>query len=342
MGDKPDFPELEHNVTGGEALDPPVSSIDIHPLPPLPTLPPVSDIFKALECNEAPPYSAENVWPTLPLHYERMHQVPTFQDRSNEHDSLPSTMWPNWHKQFEIESSFTDASQMRLPSEQQVEKIRKEINEFALEPEPKLVELMKSNRVLSMGEIHGSSNPGRALGTELMEKLRGAGATHLAVEIPDTANMKEILDRLNKNGELATSDLSSIGLGDTSYVDLLMAAHKAGMQVVPVDAPDLLRFCMNPELPSFPDASPDPKRNAFMAGKISEILEQSNENKVVFWAGFAHVEDHHELNDNHPPAVELLRNRYSRVVSVGEAGIDDAHASFEDDVLGYLTNDIER
>lgn len=183
-----------------------------------------------------------------------------------------------------------------------VEKVRQEVNKFGLDPETQCVKAMKTYRLLGMGESHVSRNPHRVFGATLMAKLKDAGATHLAIEQP--AKSQPIIDAWLKGAKLDPKLLQDI-LQEPEYIQMLEAAKTAGLKVVCVDNRDC----------------EDDERDGFMAKNIERVLDENEDNKVVFWVGNTHLgkaSEGGDDDDEDPPlitcAAELLRNKYSACV----------------------------
>ncbi len=173
-----------------------------------------------------------------------------------------------------------------LPEE--LDGIRDEVKKFGKDPTTRLVELMKSCRVLGYGDTHQEGNEARVLLKSMIPELKKAGATHFAIEGPPT--LQPVLDEFMKTGELDRSKLPGI-LNYDDYLELLQEVRKAGLSIVAVD-----------------DRSKgELQRDARMADGIEEILKADKNNKVIFLVGGLHL----EANDDpdYQVAAEVLRDR---------------------------------
>ncbi len=191
--------------------------------------------------------------------------------------------------------------------------IKKEINAYGRNPEEMLVEAMKGNRVLAIGEHHVDSSH-RQLGAKMMPKLKQAGATHLALEVP--AELQPALDAF-----MLTGSKDKLQGALRQYQAILGAAREAGLKVVAVDKRG------------------EAYRDNHMAAKISGILDSDPKNKVIFWVGAAHLECNNP-HDKQPTAAALLKRKYSvctiRALNEMVAGTPDSLES----LTGELTKPV--
>lgn len=172
-----------------------------------------------------------------------------------------------------------------------------------------LADAVRQNRVLMIGETHEEENPNRAFGATVMQGLKDAGATHLAVELtPD-----ELRDFT------ATGDMAKLpaGLRTQSYVDMLKAARTAKLELVPVNVGD--------------DSGGYQARDDHMAKEISTILDANPSNKVVAWLGNLHGAD--TTAGAYKSTADLLRPKYPTATV-----LDQYHGTL--DPLPYLSQDI--
>lgn len=188
----------------------------------------------------------------------------------------------------------------RLPgaTRENLEKVREEIRTNNLDPRAAVSGLMKDVRVLGLGESHLGDNPQREFGAEIMKDLAQNGATHLAIEMDDYK--QPVLDEFMKTGNLDVSKLPPL-LQDADYVKMLHAARDAGLQLVAVD---------NHHAPK--------GRDQAMASNVGKILEADPSNKVVFWAGSAHLSrlSDPDVNQNAKSASQLLEQKYKTATVV--------------------------
>lgn len=200
---------------------------------------------------------------------------------------------------------------------EKAKEIRDEVNKLGLQPASLLGHLMKTNRVLALGEGHSSAEPTEKLLIEQMSNLKDSGATHLAVEISD--NYQAALDKYLDTGD--SSGLPPYVSVNERYMDTLRAAKNAGLKVVAVDKQN------QPEKET-------PERDPYMAHKIDQILSQSKDSKVIFLVGERHTDDFAGLSADKRQhrALEFLRDKYHDVASLSyvRAGQGPAGEAFPD------------
>jgi hypothetical protein len=115
---------------------------------------------------------------------------------------------------------------------------------------------MQRNRVLAIGENHEEGNSLIAeYAPEFMRELKKSGATHLAIERVPGANIPE---------------------RDPAYTAMLNEARRQGLKIVEVDYGG----------PIPPGVVRGDYRNAWMANKVGEILDEDSDNKVVALSNF--------------------------------------------------------
>lgn len=178
----------------------------------------------------------------------------------------------------------------KLPSWQLTQYLRQEAEKHGKPAAEVVVEQLKKNRVVMIGEYHveGSAHNEWAA-NELMAKLKGK-ATHLAIE--DGADLK----LFKSNGKVDFDALPNLHK-HREYAAMLQAAKDNGIKVTPIDVP-------NGHSRELID------RNRFMTEELLKILEDKNA-KVVFWVGNKHL----QLKDSGdgPQAVQMLRDRGIKV-----------------------------
>lgn len=193
--------------------------------------------------------------------------------------------------------------------------IEREVLKTGLDPAEALVDALKRNRVLMIGEYHTPDNPHRDLGAQLMATLKKNGATHLAIEHSATHKGKVF----TPEGEIRTEQFSTF-MNQYEYHRLLQNARKAGMEVVPVDskesalAPILAKLEPTLKTMDIPaqnaarTAATLTKRNVDMADNISKILADDPQAKVVFWVGNYHLNTT-PMPGEGPQVAKILRDR---------------------------------
>jgi hypothetical protein len=189
----------------------------------------------------------------------------------------------------------TELSFMRLhgaaQSQADVDKIKGEVEQSAHDPQQALLDATKNNRVVGIGDIHGPLGPHMALLAEEMPRLRAAGVTHLAVEIP--AIFQKQIDSWQPADKAFLHDRLK---DKDSIIDVIDSAKKAGVAVVGVDE----FYNANGEMLA--------SRDRTMAKNIEKIL-QDPQAKVAFFAGGEHLQDGFRTDSFGPSAVDLLRHK---------------------------------
>ncbi|MBX9878782.1 MAG: hypothetical protein K2Y22_10030 [Candidatus Obscuribacterales bacterium] len=196
-------------------------------------------------------------------------------------------------------------------------KVRSEIKAYGTNPTDWLVSAMKQNRVLAIGEDHRGDQKHLALGKDLMDDLKSAGATHLAVELP--ANHQKVLDRFAETGVVDFALLEE-SKGTNEYFpsrallerenmrDLMNSAVDAGLKLVAVDDADSINVGVY-------NAIFGTGRDRAMAAHIAHVLDENPKNKVVYWTGSMHAQVSVDQRD-HDRASQLLRSQGFKVSSV--------------------------
>ncbi|MCA9804583.1 MAG: hypothetical protein KC777_21580 [Cyanobacteria bacterium HKST-UBA02] len=209
---------------------------------------------------------------------------------------------------------------LNLPESDTAAGVRGDINRYGTNPGDTAVELMKKNRVLGMGEFHEGDSQFRATGIKTIERLKAAGATHLAVEMP--SDLKPLYEQFEKTGEIPDGMLT--GYWNTrDFRELVTEARKAGLKVVPVDLPR-------------PWDGKWSQRDPHMARLVGDILDSDPNNKVVLWLGAMHVANvEGKAHDQYTTAGTVLKDRYPGQVATME------HVRTSERLLG-LTTDLEK
>jgi hypothetical protein len=160
------------------------------------------------------------------------------------------------------------------------------------EPKAALVEALSSNRILAIGEEHtgpGERNPQRDLTAHSMAELKKAGATHLAVELPASKEMKAVIAEFNRDPSMTVQQLKEKMLGALdekankesakaeSFLKVLEAARANGIEIVPVDHADMHKL------------GASPLRDEAIAKNVSDILHADKSSKVVMFYGSEHL-----------------------------------------------------
>lgn len=182
-------------------------------------------------------------------------------------------------------ASTAEVSTKDMPSWELSKWIRAEAERTGLKAEDAVVEALKRNRVVMIGEYHVAGSSHNEWGSQyLMPRLKGK-ATHLAIE--EGSDLK-----LFKEGKLIFENLPDKHQ-HREYAELLRAANANGLKISQVDVPEGLSRSML-------------ERNKYMDKQIAEILKDP-EAKVVFWVGNQHLKT--VDSGDGPQVVSLLRNR---------------------------------
>ncbi len=230
---------------------------------------------------------------------------------SNEEAHTILSQWVN------LEDENAKYAQVDKAFERSERKVRSEIKAYGTNPTDWLVSAMKKNRVLAIGDDHRGDEMHLELGKQLMQGLKAAGATHLAVELP--SNHQVILDRFAQTGNIDLALLED-SRGTNEYLtssgflerenmrDLMKSAVDAGLKLVAVDDADSINVGVY-------NAIFGTGRDRAMAAHIAHILDESPKNKVVYWAGSMHAQVSVDQRD-HDRASQLLRFQDFKVSSV--------------------------
>ncbi|HMP50990.1 MAG TPA: hypothetical protein PKD05_05490 [Candidatus Melainabacteria bacterium] len=209
---------------------------------------------------------------------------------------------------------------LNLPEEDTAAKVREDINRLGKNPADMAIELMNGHRVLGMGEYHEGESHHRAVGIEAIGRLKEAGATHLAVEMP--SDLRPLYEQFARTGEIPEGMLT--GYWNTEdFRKLVSEARKEGMKVVPVDLPR-------------PWDGKWSKRDPHMAQLVGDILDSDPKHKVVLWLGSAHLADvAGEAPEGYTTAGTVLKDRYPGQVATTN------HVKLDERLLG-LTTDLKK
>ncbi|MFA7340233.1 MAG: hypothetical protein WC028_25860 [Candidatus Obscuribacterales bacterium] len=185
-----------------------------------------------------------------------------------------------------------------------------EINKAGEEPTKHLSDAMRKSRVLMIGEQHSLDGPMHKFGAEAMKDLRAAGATHLAVEIPQSQ-----LDKYNKSRDL--KDLPE-AYRTNDFGKMMDNARGSGMKVVGIDngTGDV-------------DAKAAQERDNFMAKQIKQILDSDKNNKVVYWSGMLHGTD--TTSGAYRSTADILRSQKVAITTT----MEQSAATPTDDLTYY-------
>lgn len=188
----------------------------------------------------------------------------------------------------------SDADRKRLESEEVkpelIEAISKKLNAVGKDPQTAILDAVKSNRVVALGETHVSPNGLQEDGIALIPKMKEAGLTHLAVEIRKSQQgmLDEFLQGKISSDEFKTRFFETHdhkGHGD-DWLKLMKTAHNAGIKVVAVD--DYKNLDKIEYLGISKETAT--QRDKSMSGMIGDILDKDPKAKVLFWVGADHLE----------------------------------------------------
>ena len=155
-------------------------------------------------------------------------------------------------------------------------------------------------RVLALGENHYPQNQFHLLVEASLAALKTKGFTHLCIELPTglTSWLRRYLDDeisldefRQRNPQKAVDLVTELRiLVEDKYYLILRQAHGLGYSVLGVDQIVGDRDC-------------------YMAEQIENLLNQSPENKIVFWAGRGHM-FRRPIAQLHKAATELLDAKF--------------------------------
>jgi len=207
--------------------------------------------------------------------------------------------------------------------------VRTEINREGMDMLQVATNAMRKSRVLGIGEMHNEGSPHRKFVASNMAALKGAGATHLAVELP-SSNQVAVM-RAIREGKAVDTTLDSFFSENPEMLQMLRNAVKAGLQVVAVDLTDVASTSDIVHNKDF-----ELTRDEYMAKKIEEILTADAKNKVVYWCGGLHVVDPEKGGDQQRlSAGKILRAKYP-VTTVFDQTPRHRHA------VSLIANDIAK
>lgn len=170
-----------------------------------------------------------------------------------------------------------------------LENLRSEVANEGQDPLKALTDALAKSRVLMVGEYHVPNSAHRDFGASVMPELKKTGLTHLAIEHSSDSQGKVF----KPDGSVDTAALPE-QLQNVEFYNLLRAAKKEGIEVVPIDVPET--------------ASRDLAfRNRHMDQEIMNILENPA-NKVLYWVGNYHLRMIDPLGEG-PQVAKLLRDR---------------------------------
>ncbi|MFA6212782.1 MAG: hypothetical protein WCT03_08405 [Candidatus Obscuribacterales bacterium] len=185
-----------------------------------------------------------------------------------------------------------------------------EINKAGEDPTKHVSDAMRNNRVLMIGEQHSLDGPMHKFGAGAMKDLRAAGATHLAVEIPQGQ-----LDKYNKSRDL--KDLPE-AYQTSDFAKMMDNARTSGMKVVGIDNGT-----------GDTDGKAAQERDNFMAKQIKQILDSDKNNKVVYWSGMMHGAD--TTSGAYRSTADILRNQKVAISTT----MEQSSATPTDDLTYY-------
>lgn len=185
-----------------------------------------------------------------------------------------------------------------------------EINKAGEDPTKHLSDAMRKSRVLMIGEQHSLDGPMHKFGAEAMKDLRAAGATHLAVEIPQSQ-----LDKYNKSRDL--KDLPE-AYQTNDFGKMMDNARSSDMKVIGIDngTGDV-------------NAAAAQERDNFMAKQIKQILDSNKDNKVVYWSGMMHGAD--TTSGAYRSTADILRSQKVAITTT----MEQSSATPSDDLTYY-------
>ena len=183
---------------------------------------------------------------------------------------------------------------------QQIEALKEQINQMTEDPEKAILDAVKNNRIVGLGELHRTPNGLRTLVETMAKKLKEAGITHLAVEV--NQKHQALLDRVCKGDKQAMQEWQQkFAEGELharvdlpNWVAMVQAATEAGIKVVAVDEPS-----------DEPNTSPRYLRDRTIADRIEKIVESDKNAKVLVVFGAHHLATNSA--DKYNSAAELIK-----------------------------------
>jgi hypothetical protein len=182
---------------------------------------------------------------------------------------------------------------------QKIENVRNEIAEASTaDIQSTICKQIDNSDVVIFGETHvDKPNFLRLLGTELMPKLKQAGATHFAIEL-DT-NRQFQIQQFMATGELP-KDLEE--RWSDSYKRLVQAARQNGLIIRAIDNHDVTFLAGE-------------NRDQKMAENVEKIFSEQPKSKVVIWVGAYHA-SHENLGSAAYRSVASHLDDSRKVVSI--------------------------
>lgn len=173
---------------------------------------------------------------------------------------------------------------------EKIDALKAELTKIGRDPKDAIMDAVKNNRVVGLGETHSAVNGLREDGRALIPEFVKNGVTHMAVEIDKSLQPKldEFLAGKITREEFKESFSPGSAKIDTqdSWFDMLKEAHKAGLKIVAVDD-------VPPEAKTKPNAELNDDvrdhRDKKMAENVSAILKSDAKAKAVFWVGSDHL-----------------------------------------------------
>lgn len=167
----------------------------------------------------------------------------------------------------------------------QPDPISKELRAAGEDPQSFLSRVIAEHQLLGLGECH-YVRAQRVLLAEVLPDLKKQGVTDLALELPPES--QKMLDQYSAPARTSTIDREVLPFfaRTDSYLQILRSARDAGLRLHAVDT-----------------RSDSANRDRSMANAIENIFDANPTAKVVFLAGWTHVED------NSSSAVSLLSKR---------------------------------
>ena len=173
-----------------------------------------------------------------------------------------------------------------------VDAIKAQIADKAQDPENALVDAAKANRVVGFADLHIRRGAYFQFLIDEMPKLKEAGITDVAVEMPQP--WQRALDGWTDVGQAQMLPQLTDG---QSLLDVVDAAKNAGLKVTAVD-----EYYASTE-----NGENSPTRDRAMADNIEQIL-QDKDKKVLYFVGAEHLASGNRRATMTPTTVQRLRD----------------------------------
>jgi hypothetical protein len=172
----------------------------------------------------------------------------------------------------------------------QADAIKAQMAHHAQDPEAALLKAVQDNRVVGFADLHVRQGPYFQFLIDELPKLKAAGVTDIALEIPKT--WQQDVDNWTPESQKEMSRRLTDG---QSLLDVVDAAKKAGLTISAVD-----EYYLGPGDKIF-------SRDKTMADNVEQILQDPNK-KVLYFVGAEHLANGFRRNTMTPTTAQRLRD----------------------------------